>query len=101
MESTILTVEAGLALVHRQESILFLATGGGLLTCDGIVATLLTPLAIVAENEEHVMRELQQLLSDPQAELEVRTTISNIQSSILTEITDDRRGRSNHPEVRT
>ena len=101
MESVILTVEAGLALVHRENSFLFLGTAGGLLKCDGTVATLLTPLAVAAENQESVMRELQKQLSEPKAELAVRTTINNIQSSILTEITDDRRRRSSNPGVRS
>ena len=99
MESVILTVEAGLALVDRENSFLFLGTAGGLLKCDGTLATLLTPLAVAAENQESVMRELQKQLSEPKAELAVRTTINNIQSSILTEIIDDRRRRSGNPGV--
>ncbi len=99
MEAVILTVEPGLVLVQREDSMLFVGTSGGLLKCDGVVATLLTPLAVAAKNQESVMRELQMQLRQPKAELEVRTTINNIQSSILTEITDDRRRRSNHPGV--
>ena len=100
MEAVILTVEPGLVLVHREDSSLFVGTAGGLLKCDGKLATLLTPLAVAAENQESVMRELQQQLSEPREELEVRNTINNIQSSILTEITDDRRRRAANPEVR-
>jgi len=99
MEAVILTIEPGLALVRRDGSFLFVGTAGGLLKCDGAVATLLTPLAVAAENQDSVMRELQQQLSEPQAELEVRSTIDNIQSSILSEITDDRRRRAGSPEV--
>ena len=100
MEAVILTVEPGLVLVHREDSFLFVGTAGGLLKCDGKLATLLTPLAVAAENQESVMRELQQQLSEPREELEVRNTINNIQSSILSEITDDRRRRSANREVR-
>jgi hypothetical protein len=100
MEAVILTVEPGLVLVHREHSSLFVGTAGGLLKCDGKVASLLTPLAVAAENQESVMRELQTQLSRPKAELEVRTTINNIQSSILTEITEDRRRRATNPELR-
>ena len=81
-------------LVHLEDSCLFVGTAGGLLECDGAVATLLTPLGVAAENQESVMHELQQQLSEPKSELEVRTSIDNIQSSILTEITDDRRRKA-------
>ena len=101
MEPVILPIEPGLALVHREDSSLFVGTAGGLLKCDGTVATLLTPLAVAAEDQEAVMQELQQQLSEPKAELEVRTTIDTIQSSILNEIADDRRRRVNHPRVRS
>jgi F0F1-type ATP synthase epsilon subunit len=101
MEAVILTIEPGLVFVHRNDGLLFIGTAGGLLKCDGKVATLLTPLAVAAEDQASVMRQLQQQLSQPKAELEVRNTINNIQSSILTEITDDRRRQGNHPGVRS
>jgi F0F1-type ATP synthase epsilon subunit len=101
MEPVILTAEPGLALVHREDSCLFVGTAGGLLKCEGAVATLLTPLAVAAEDQGSVMQELQQQLSEPQAELDVRTTIDTIQLSILNEISDDRRRRVHNPRVRT
>jgi F0F1-type ATP synthase epsilon subunit len=99
MEAVILTIEPGLAFAHRKNSTLFVGTAGGLLKCDGKIATLLTPLGVAAEDQESVMRELQGQLSQPKAELEVRSTINSIQSSILTEITEDRRRRGNRPGV--
>ncbi len=101
MEAVVLTVESGLMVVHRQDSVLFVGTAGGLLTCDGVVATLLTPLAVAAKDQETVMQEIQQQLSQPKSELEVRATINNIQSCMLAEITDERRRRSNSPEARS
>ena len=67
MEPVILTVEPGLALVDRGDSFLYLGTAGGLLKCDGVLATLLTPLAIAAEDQASVMRELQQQLRPAQS----------------------------------
>ena len=96
MEDTILAVEPGLILVHREGSTLYVGTAGGLLTCDGAIATILTPLAVAEENEEAVMRELQKQLDQPTAELEVRTTINNIQTGILNELNEDRRSRLQH-----
>ncbi len=61
-----------------------------------MIATILTPLAVAEENEEAVMRELQKQLDQPTAELEVRTTINNIQTGILNESNEDRRSRLRH-----
>jgi F0F1-type ATP synthase epsilon subunit len=101
MESILLTVEPGLALVYYGDRTLFVGTAGGLLKCDGTEAVLMTPLAVSAEDQEHVMNELQRQLSEPKVELEVRSTINNIQTSILTEFTDERRQRARNPEVRS
>ena len=99
MEHIILALEPGLALVHRNESILFVGTVGGLLTCDGVIVTILTPLAVAGKNEETVLRELQIQLDQPMTEMEVRNTINSIQTNILNELKDDRRRRARHPEA--
>jgi F0F1-type ATP synthase epsilon subunit len=95
-EDVILAIEPGLILVHRESSTLFVGTAGGLLTCDGAMITILTPLAVAEENEAAVMRELEKQLDQPKAELEVRTTINNIQTGILNELNEDRRRRLQH-----
>lgn len=99
MEHVVLAVEPGLVLVHRGESVLFVGTLGGLLTCDGEIVTILTPLAVAEENEEAVMRDLQTQLDQPKTEMEVRNTINGIQKNILNELKDDRRRRARQPEA--
>jgi F0F1-type ATP synthase epsilon subunit len=94
MEATVLAIEPGLMLVQQTDSLLFVGTAGGLLNCDGVNAVLLTPLAVAAEDESRVLEELEMQLAHPKAELEVRSMINNIQSSILDELKDDRRRRS-------
>jgi F0F1-type ATP synthase epsilon subunit len=99
MEDIILAVEPGLVLVYREGSTLYVGTAGGLLTSDGALVTILTPLAVAEENEAAVMRELKKQLAQPSAELEVRTTINNIQTGILNELNEDRRRRLQHLEA--
>ncbi len=93
MEDVILAIEAGLVIMNRDDTPLFLGTAGGLLTCERSVVTILTPLAVSETSEEAVMRELQNQLERPSAELEVRTTINNIQTGILSELNEDRKRR--------
>jgi F0F1-type ATP synthase epsilon subunit len=99
MEGVVLAVEPGLALVFEDELTRFVGTAGGLLTCDGRTAVLLTPLAVAATDEVAVTRRLTELLQNPGAELEVRNTINNIQKSILGELKEDRRRRGIPGEV--
>ena len=99
MERLILAVEPGLMLVHRTDSTLFVGAAGGLVTCDGHVARLLTPLAVSGTDEPTVMAELTKQLQQPSAELEVRKTINNIQSNILNELKEDRCRRYRQAEI--
>lgn len=99
MESVVLAVEPGLVLVHQGEKTLFVGTAGGLLTCDGDRAQLMTPLAVYGESESSVLSELTARLEQPGSEMEIRRAISSIQSSILDELRHDRAARSMRPEV--
>ncbi len=98
MEAVILTVETGLVLVHREIFVPVCRHGRRFAEVRwqaGDVAD--APGRRRRKSGERDAVNLQQQLSQPKAELEVRTTINNIQSSILTEITDDRRRRASNP----
>jgi F0F1-type ATP synthase epsilon subunit len=86
IEPLVLAVEPGLVLVRHGHAVTFVGTAGGLLRCNGKEATLLTPLAVVGDDEEGVLEALEEALARPSAELEARATISRLQTSILREL---------------
>jgi F0F1-type ATP synthase epsilon subunit len=89
-ESTVLAVEAGVVHVNRIaegssiES--FIGTAGGLLMCDRNTTTLLTPLAVVGDDEKTIVERLDELLQRPNSELEARTALSKLEGHILREL---------------
>ena len=52
-EPTVLAVEPGLIVVRQDDLIRFAGTAGGLLHCDGAVAHLLTPVAVIGDCTDH------------------------------------------------
>ena len=91
VEALVLAVEPGLVRIRQDETILFTGTAGGLFRCDGRIASLLTPLAVVGETEADVAKGLEYALQQPNAELEARATLSRLQNSILRELRASRR----------
>jgi F0F1-type ATP synthase epsilon subunit len=85
-EPAVLAVEASLVLVQTAAGTLFVGTAGGLLTCDGRQATLLTPLAVVGEEERSLLAELDRVLGEPSEEMEVRTSLERLEGRILREV---------------
>ncbi len=89
-ESTVLAVEAG--VVHASGGAegsaieIFIGTAGGLLMCDRNTATLLTPLAVVGDNERIIVEQLDELMQRPSSELQARTALSKLEGHILSEI---------------
>jgi len=95
-EATLLAVEVGLVLVHTSAGTQFVGTAGGLLSCDGVSATLLTPLAVVGDTEQTILDELEHALQEPSEEMQARTTLGKIEGEILHEMRweqQDRLGR--------
>jgi F0F1-type ATP synthase epsilon subunit len=95
-EATLLAVEVGLVLVHTAAGNQFVGTAGGLLSCDGAAATLLTPLAVVGDTEQAILDELELALQEPSEEMQARITLGKIEGEILHEIRweqQDRLGR--------
>jgi F0F1-type ATP synthase epsilon subunit len=85
-EATLLAVEVGLILVHTSAVTQFVGTAGGLLSCDGATATLLTPLAVVGDTEQTILDELEHALQEPSEEIQARTTLGKIEGDILHEM---------------
>jgi hypothetical protein len=81
-----LAIEPGLVLARREEAYLFVGTAGGLLRCDGTVASLLTPLAVSGDDEDVVIKALEEALAQPSVEMEARETLGRLQRSILREL---------------
>ncbi|HEX5105692.1 MAG TPA: hypothetical protein VFV87_17855 [Pirellulaceae bacterium] len=88
-ESCVLAFEPGLVLLRRGERTEFVGTAGGLLRCDGIIANLMTPLAVVGDRLDDVLTELDRALETPTAEHEVRTMLSRLEQNILQELQTD------------
>jgi hypothetical protein len=76
--------------VHRitdePTSEIFIGTAGGLMMCDHNTATLLTPLAVVGDNEATIVEQLDDLMQRPGSEMEARATFSKLEGHILTEL---------------
>lgn len=85
-EPLVLAVEPGLVLVRKVDAFRFVGTAGGLLRCDGVTASLLTPLAVSGEAEAAVLAALEKALAQPSVEMEARATLGRLQSSILHEL---------------
>jgi F0F1-type ATP synthase epsilon subunit len=81
---------------HR---IRFIGTAGGLLLCDGMTATLLTPLAVVGDDEESVVSRLDDILSQPGSEMETRMMLSRLEGEIVNELQRDRSERMRAREL--
>jgi F0F1-type ATP synthase epsilon subunit len=68
-EPTVLAVEPGLIVVRQDGLVRFAGTAGGLLHCDGAVAHLLTPVAVIGEALITVLEALDRALAVPSAEV--------------------------------
>lgn len=89
-ESTVLAVEAGVVHANRvakgSATEIFIGTAGGLLMYDRNTATLLTPLAVVGDNESIIVGQLDELIQRPNSELQARTALSKLEGHILSEL---------------
>lgn len=92
-EATLLAVEVGLVLVHTSAGTRFVGTAGGLLSCDGATATLLTPLAVVGDAEHTILDALEHALQEPSEEMQARTTLGKIEGEILHEMRGEQQDR--------
>jgi hypothetical protein len=93
-EPTALVVEPGLVLTEGDVGLRYVATAGGLLRCDGTMAVLLTPLAVLGESAEAVCEELDRVLGIPSTDLDLRAVLKRLETGILQEL------RRSQPEAR-
>lgn len=90
MEPSVLPLEAGVVHARAESdgkrSEHYIGTAGGLLMCNRGVVTLLTPIAVVGDNQAELTGELESLMTQPNSELEARTAFNKLEGHILTEI---------------
>lgn len=85
-EPTVLAVEPGLILARLRDRTRFAGTAGGLLRCDGRLASLLTPVGVIGDELNAVLEELDRTLSAPNTEQEVRAMLKRLEKNILEEL---------------
>jgi F0F1-type ATP synthase epsilon subunit len=98
-EATLLAVEAGLVLVHTGDHIQYIGTVGGLLSCDGATAMLLTPLAVTGDDETTMLAEVERALAEPSEEMRARATLGKLEGEIVHELHRERRQYRERPGV--
>ena len=85
-EANVLAVEPGLVVIRLNERSRFAGTAGGLMHCDGKSASLLTPIAVVGDELDAVLEELDRTLSSSSAEQDVRMMLKRLEKNILEEL---------------
>jgi F0F1-type ATP synthase epsilon subunit len=85
-EPTVLPVEPGLAIARTVGGLRFVGTVGGLLRTDGREAMLLTPVAVVGDSVPDVAARLDEALTAPDPEREVRRLLERLEVGILLEL---------------
>ena len=85
-EATVLAIEAGLIVLRLKDGPRYAGTAGGLLHITGQIASLLTPLAVVGDNVESILQQLDALLSTPTDEMEVRRSLARLETRIMQEL---------------
>lgn len=93
MEPVVLAIETGLVLLRTPGGTKFLGTAGGLLSCDGAEASLLTPLGVVGDDVASIREALDRALAEPRSELTVRAALDKLEGRILTELRREPAGR--------
>ena len=97
-EPLVLAVEPGLVLMRRDDTFEFVGTAGGLLRCDGVTAWLLTPLAVIGHDQDEVIDAIEEALAQPSVEMEARATLGRLESSILRELREGKKGQMRRVE---
>jgi hypothetical protein len=82
----VLAVEPGLILLRLDSGFRYAGTAGGLLHCNRVMVSLLTPLAVAGDDVASVTRQLDELLSSSSDEMEVRRTLGRLETRILQEL---------------
>lgn len=91
-EPTVLAVSPGLIVLRTGSQEIYVGAAGGLLHTDQATAKLLTPMAVVGEDVDSVLEQLDHLLSTPSEEMELRNTLGRLESRILQEVQQEHEG---------
>lgn len=97
MEATVLAVEASVVNVLTTDGMRFVGTAGGLMWCDGVEATLLSPLAVFGDNADDIADKLERVMSQPSAEMQARVMLSNLEGKIINELRHEQKVPVAHP----
>jgi F0F1-type ATP synthase epsilon subunit len=87
-EALLLAVEPGLVHVHARQGLRFAGTAGGLLNSDGRRAVLLTSDAVLGEDPDAVLAQLERTLAAPDPEREIRRAIERLATGLVQEMRD-------------
>ncbi|MCA9266362.1 MAG: hypothetical protein KDA60_21025 [Planctomycetales bacterium] len=96
-ERSVLAVEPGLIVCRGGDGEFFAGTAGGLLRTDGRMATLLTPIAVAGSDVDEVTHRLDDLLSTPTEEAEIRRALEQVENQILQELNEPARASRSPP----
>ena len=86
MEPLVMPVEAGLVLVRTEGRVAFVGSAGGLLSSDGTLVTLFTPLGVVGNDPTAVRTALDRAFAAPGSEFAVRARLGKLEGRILAEL---------------
>lgn len=94
-EPAVLAVDPGIVNVRsedgRMDADTFIGTAGGLLVVKDNVVTLLTPIAVIGENEQAIATRFDALMAQPSSELEARVMLTKLEGHILNELRQQQR----------
>lgn len=90
-EAMTLAVEAGLVVARSPGRTQFIGTAGGLLVFDAGRATLLTPVAAAGDDEPAIIDRLEQLLREPDEEMQARLALDRLERQILRQMRNEQR----------
>ena len=85
-EGTVLAIEPGLVLAHDEAKWHFLGTSGGILSSDGALARLLTPLAVIGNSAPDVVSALERALAAPDADIQARAKLGQLEANIVNQL---------------
>ena len=85
-EPTVAAVEPGLIVARLPDAAWMIGTAGGVLSCDGARAEIFTPLAVVGQDADSVLGELDRALETPIEEMQARAALDRLENGILREL---------------
>jgi len=85
-EAVLLAVEPGLILRRSSGNVRFAATAGGLCEGDREGVILYTPFAVLGDDADEVIAELDRALATPDSEIAARRRLGELEERIVAEV---------------